>query len=303
MNRRANHLMNCLGDVLIPDLCTIIMEYAKEIRGSRIWGEILSSAQVVSLTQLAGGGLAAGLENGNIWVYRDDLGFDQCLEGHTDSVRALIHMRDGRLASCSYDKTVRIWHLDSAQRNEPPVICTGHTSHVTSLAELPYGVLASGSIDGTIRLWKGAACQVIDTHPVLSLCALSDGSLASGSYHDTRFMFGKHADIYPSGGSLGIVELPSGKLAIRTLLGTIFIWNMITRVREKELSVDGCGVRSLSVLPDGNLAAGYHDYMRVWDAVNGVCLRTIPTGHAVRALTELTRGRFASGGPELHVWS
>lgn len=295
--------MNCLMDVIpVLDLCRIIGEYAKEIRGVHIWGEILSTSQVSSLTELPEGEFSAGLASGNIWIYHGNFKFGQCLPGHTALVSALIHMSDGTLASGSYDKTVRIW--DVATRG--PVTCSailaGHTGIVTSLAELPDGILASGSIDGTIRIWKGAACQVIDTHPVLSLCSLSNGSLAIGSYTSTKFMFGGHAEIQQSGGSFGMVELPSGKLAIRTLWGTICVWNVITGVCEKDLSVEGHMVRALVVLPDGNLAAGYSDEcVRIWDS-DGICRRTITTGDRLLALAEMTNGRFVSGGYELHVW-
>ena len=293
--------MNCLRDVLpIPDLCVIVLEYAKEIRGTHIWGEMLSNSQVSSLTALPDGGFAVGLTNGNIWMYTGNFEFDQCLPGHTSLVSALIRMRDGTLASGAYDKTVRIWNIHASETCAD--IHTGHTNIVTSLEELPNGILASGSIDGTIRLWKGSVCQVIDTHPVLSLRVLSDGSLAIGSYTSTRFIFGGHAEIQQYGGSFGMVELPSGKLAIRTLWGTIRVWNVITGICEKDLSIEGHMVRSLLVLPDGNLAAGYSDkYIRIWDS-DGICMRTISAGDCLSALAGLTNGRFVSGGYELHVW-
>ena len=296
--------MNYLRNVLpIPDLCVIVLEYAKEIRGIHIWVEMLSNSQVSSLTALPDGGFAVGLTNGNIWMYTGNFEFDQCLPGHTCLVSTLIRMRDGTLASGSYDKTVRIWTGSEAEPSKyASTTLAGHTNIVTSLEELPNGILASGSIDGTIRLWKGSVCQVIDTHPVLSLRVLSDGSVAIGSYTSTKFMFDRHAEIQQYGGSFGMVELPSGKLAIRTLWGTIRVWNVITGICEKDLSIEGHMVRSLLVLPDGNLAAGYSDkYIRIWDS-DGICTRTISAGYCLSALAGLTNGRFVSGGYELHVW-
>jgi hypothetical protein len=206
-------------------------------------------------------------------------------------------MRNGTLASSSYDKTVREWDLSTGKS----VIHGGHTGVVTSLAELPDGVLVSGSVDGTIRLWKGAACQVIDTHPVLSLLALSSGALAIGSHNSIQFMFSDHDEIRMPCGASVMAELPNGKLAIGSLLGVISVWNISTGVRDVDLSINGYAVRALAVLPDGNLVAGYSDgYIRIWN--NGTCLQTIAADHGVSALVGLTNGRFASGEYALHVW-
>lgn len=74
----------------------------------------------------------------------------EAFAGHTDEVLALAVLDDGRLASGSWDKTVRIW--DPAGRAEP-VVLTGHTGGVTALAVLDDGRLASGSVDKTVRIW------------------------------------------------------------------------------------------------------------------------------------------------------
>ena len=83
------------------------------------------------------------------------------LEGHTDWVEALALLPDGRLASGSEDKTIRLWDVKTGAETAR---LEGHTAEVnpllfprggrvTALALLPDGRLASGSEDQTIRLW------------------------------------------------------------------------------------------------------------------------------------------------------
>jgi WD40 repeat protein len=61
---------------------------------------------------------------------------------------------DGRLAYCSWDKTIRLW--DAAAGAEAARF-EGHFSEINALCLLKDGRLASGSDDNTIRLWDVAA--------------------------------------------------------------------------------------------------------------------------------------------------
>jgi WD40 repeat protein len=56
-----------------------------------------------------------------------------------------------RIASGSYDQTVRLWDADAGQQISQPL--TGHTDTVTSVAFSPDGKrIASGSYDKTVRV-------------------------------------------------------------------------------------------------------------------------------------------------------
>ena len=72
------------------------------------------------------------------------------LEGHTSIVRTLAVLPDGRLASGSYDSTVRVWRLSTGVCE---AVLEGHTRYVLALVVLPDGRLASGSYDRTVVIW------------------------------------------------------------------------------------------------------------------------------------------------------
>src|SRR5262249_53408152 len=81
---------------------------------------------------------------------------------HRSAVSNVAFNHDGtKLASASYDRTVRVW---DASRLEPDpqagtcVTLTGHKAMATGVAFSPDGRwLASASRDGTVKLWEAGA--------------------------------------------------------------------------------------------------------------------------------------------------
>src|SRR5260370_16522764 len=73
------------------------------------------------------------------------------LEGHTGEVNKVVFSPDGRrLASGSWDQTVKVWN---AQTGQEALSLTGHTKYVSTLAFSPHGRrILSRSADHTAKL-------------------------------------------------------------------------------------------------------------------------------------------------------
>lgn len=103
------------------------------------------------------------------------------LKGHKDNVNAVVFLSDGRIATASYDATLRIWPAD---RGDPRIV--EFDTPLNSLVVLPGDRLAAGGADGSVRLVlaDGALAGRVEAAnaPVIALAVSPDGrTLAAAS--------------------------------------------------------------------------------------------------------------------------
>ena len=72
------------------------------------------------------------------------------LEGHTDLVRSVVLLDDGRVLSWSNDTTLRLW---DAQTGESLAVLEGHQDEVVGVLPLGQDRLLSWAEDNTLRIW------------------------------------------------------------------------------------------------------------------------------------------------------
>ena len=156
------------------------------LRGHSDW-----IASLDSISSAADGGFGLLLASGSadhtirVWHLAADGECTHTLVGHSHQVSALKWRRSGgggQLVSASWDRSVRVWHVESGQCVRTLI---GHKHFVCSLELLSTHKLASGSADHTIRVWNLANGECVrtlagHTYTVFALLAIGDRLLASG---------------------------------------------------------------------------------------------------------------------------
>jgi len=226
--------------------------------------------------------------------------------GHTGYVWQAVDLGDGRVASGARDGTVRVWRVGASELACAQVLPAGPGSVTCLLAQA--GTLWGGTREGTLHRWRLADGPLEELPPLpggaaaLCLAALPGGRVAAGD-------------------GAGGIQLRDADGQLETVLRghTGWVWSLLAddgallsagedgSVRRwrggRGEVVQRCGspVRALARIRRGVLlgtAAG--EVLRL-----GSDAPLARHAGAVRALTGLPGGRFASGGEDdrVRVWT
>jgi WD40 repeat protein len=190
------------------------------------------------------------------------------LGGHEDVVFSVAFHPDGkRLASASFDKTVKIWDLTSHKAERT---LTGHSDFVYAVALSPDGKwLVSASKDRSVKLTE------TDTGK-------------------SRFTFsGMDQDV------LAVAMSSDGKTVVSSGFDTaLYWWSAETGQRLRLQRGHGGAVHEIAFSKDGKrvISASADKTLRLWDGATGSPVRTISAGSLAYAVAISPNGKLIASG-------
>jgi WD40 repeat protein len=242
------------------------------------------------------------------------------LRGHDDVVFGVDFSCDGkRLASASFDKTVRIWNLEkrAAGLIAEERVLTGHSDFVYAVAFSPDGKhLASASKDRTVKLVETSTGRSVFTfggmnEDVLALDFSPDGKHLVSSGFETALHWwnpqtGERVRLQ-GGHGIAVHELAFSKDGSRLLSAsadrTMRLWNGSTGAPLKTIGV-GSIVYAAAISPNNKLLASgsFDGLVKIWDETSGRLLATLialPSDNQQHDWLALTPEGYAAGSPSM----
>lgn len=229
--------------------------------------------KIVSLTELSSGKIASGSYDSTIKIW--DIDTEQCEKtiNENGKVLCLLEFESNRLLSGNGQKEINLWDINNPY-DKPIKSFLGHELWVNCLAKINNQYFASGSNDSTIRIWD-----------------YQNGNCS-------KILEG-HTDCI-----LALIVLNDGRLCSGGADLTIKIWDLESKNAQITLKSHKKWIKCLYQLQNGLLLSGSDDKLiKVWDL--NTCKNTLPGhNHAVRTFCQIDDNYFASGSFDhsIRIW-
>ena len=253
------------------------------------------------------------ISQSNIFNMSREFTCSKTFGGHLEKIVSLIQLSSGKLASGSYDNTVRIWNMDTLKEDK----IINETGRVFVLLEFEKDVLLTGTSDNVINVWD---INSRNNNPIFSfkghelwincLVKCNESYLASASndakikiwdYYKRKFLFDLigHRDCI-----LSLTLLKNNYLCSGSADLTIKIWDWSIHKCISTLEGHQKWVKSVFELDNGILVSGSDDKtIKLWKDYNNISTLT-GHKHSVRTFCQINSNYFASGSFDctIKIW-
>jgi len=226
----------------------------------------------------------------------------------------------GWILTGSYDKTVKLWHVESGTF----LNLEGHQGWVTGVTFSPDGTrIASCSYDSSVKVWKitydangvamACVCEMTlqgrSRFEMTSVAYSPDGTrIVVGSLDTSVKVWDTKTGALTStleGHTRGVQSVAFSPDGTRIVSGsidkTVRVWDAQAGTCTLTLSVHSAAVTSVAFSPDGTriVSASDDETVRVFDTATGECKRTIQHSDSVMSVAFSPDGtRIVSGGED-----